>query len=61
MNQHQAEVFYHNLEMAIKFHDVNQNDPHNIGNAIKVALLEVRDAFGFAMKNQKMPEPKVKA
>lgn len=61
MSENQIELFLHNIEMAIKFHDVNPNDPHNVGNAVKIALVEVRDALGFAMKGRKQPEPKVAA
>lgn len=37
--------FIYALDRAIKFHQTNTNDPHNIGNAVSVALTEVRDAF----------------
>lgn len=33
------------LDRAIEFHRTNAKDPHNVGNAVMVALAEVRDAF----------------
>jgi hypothetical protein len=43
LNEHQ--VFIAALEKAIEFHRSNQNDPHEIGNAVMVVLIEVRDAY----------------
>lgn len=59
MTKKQLALFLHNLEMAIKFHDVNQNDPHGIGNAVRCALLETKNALELALKGVKQPEPKV--
>ena len=38
-------AFIYALDRAIRFHRTNTNDPHNVGNAVMVALAEVRDAF----------------
>lgn len=38
-------VFVNALGRSIEFHRKNANDPHNVGNAVVVALTEVRDAF----------------
>lgn len=38
-------VFIGALDRAIEFHRTNANDPHNVGNAVMVAIAEVRDAF----------------
>ncbi len=38
-------AFIHALNRAIEFHRTNTNDPHNIGNAVIAALIEVRDCF----------------
>ena len=37
--------FAANLDKAIKFHQLNKNDPYNIGNAVMCALIEVRNAI----------------
>ena len=55
-----AEIFYENLGQAIKFHELNPNDPHNIGNAVIVSLREVQDALGHAMKGNRRPTPVLK-
>ena len=38
-------AFLYALERSIKFHRDNVNDPHGIGQAVMVALTEVRDCF----------------
>lgn len=43
--QRNQRVFLGALDRAIEFHRTNTNDPHNIGNAVMVAITEVRDAF----------------
>lgn len=45
-----AARFCAKLSAAIEFHRTNQNDPHGIGNAVMVALTEVRTAFATAFK-----------
>lgn len=57
MTPEQVACFEHNLEMAIEFHRENPNDPHGVGQAVLVALQEVRDAFGKAMMLEKHPRP----
>lgn len=42
------EIFVARLDNAIKFHRDNQNDPHNISNAVVVALTETRRAYALA-------------
>ena len=44
------EVFLCHLDKSIRFHRENQNDPHNIGNAVMCALLETRNAYAKAFK-----------
>jgi hypothetical protein len=44
------ERFCAKLSAAIEFHRTNQNDPHGIGNAVMIALTEVRTAFATAFK-----------
>ena len=51
------EHFAHNLEQAIAFHRCNQNDPHNIGCAVLVALEETREAFVLAINNRRTFKP----
>lgn len=36
------------LDRRIKFHNENQNDPHNIGNCCGIVLHEMRDAIAAA-------------
>ncbi len=43
-----AETYIRNLDEAILFHQQNQNDPHNISNAVICSLTEVRNAFAQA-------------
>lgn len=40
--------FVAHLDAAIKFHQRNSNDPHNVSNAVICALVEVRNAFAEA-------------
>lgn len=37
--------FMQALNKSIKFHQTNTNDPHGIGNAVTIALVEVRNCF----------------
>lgn len=38
-------AFLYALDRSIAFHLTNTKDHHNVGNAVVVALTEVRDAF----------------
>ena len=48
MTKEQMAVFEASLDKSIAFHSKNQNDPHNVGNAVMVALLEVKAALNDA-------------
>ena len=43
------DLFLNGLEKAINFHATNKNDPHNIGNAVMIALVETFNAYAKAM------------
>lgn len=47
-------AFIAELDHAIDFHRNNQNDAHNVSQAVAVALTEVKDAFRRAW--EKSPE-----
>jgi len=51
--------FCNNLDKAIEFHRLNQNDPHQVGNAAVLALCEVREMFGMALCGIELPTPKI--
>ncbi len=44
------ELFLEKLDNAMDFHRRNHNDPHGIGTAVAVALLETRNAWAAANK-----------
>jgi hypothetical protein len=46
----ERESFLAGLDRAIEFHRTNQNDPYGIGNAVMVALKEVKKAYSDAFR-----------